>query len=228
MSDGENFIVYKNAEHNETVPNTIGRKFKVKLLNRGNRITMQVSRDGRHWTTLVEDLDVSGMHHNNYRGFLALRIGLLSAGKGTAAFKEFRYKNAIPQEKDIAAYLLAYHLDETHSLHFALSRNGYTFTALNNGLPVMGGDTLAREHGIWNPHIYRGLDGAFCAVMTDLHGLGMKAGWRDTEFERDRQEYGWGNNYGFVMMKSWDLIHWKHTAIRLDTLTPGLKEMGCA
>lgn len=228
MSDGENFIVYKNAEDSETVPNKIGRKFKVKLLNRGNKVTMQVSSDGWNWTALVENLDVSLMQHNKYRGFLALRIGLLSAGKGTATFKKFRYKNAIPQEKDMAAYLLAYHRDETHSLHFALSDDGYIFTALNDNKPVVSGDSIAREHGIRDPHIYRGPDGAFYAVMTDLHGQGMKAGWRNTEFERDRKEYGWGNNYGFVMMKSWDLINWKHTTVRLDTLTSGLKEMGCA
>ncbi len=228
LSDGKNFTVYKDAEHSETVPSRIGHKFKMKLLNRGNRVTMQVGIGDGNWTTLAENLDVSMMHHNNYRGFLALRVGLLSAGKGSAAFKAFRYKNALPQEKDMAAYLLAYHLDETHSLHFALSRDGYTFTALNDNRPIVSGDSIAREHGIRDPHIYRGPDGAFYAVMTDLHGQGMKAGWRKTEFERDRKEYGWGNNYGFVMMKSWDLIHWRHTAVRLDTLTAGLKEVGCA
>jgi len=228
IADGKNFTIYKDAEHSETVPNKIGSKFKVKLLNRGNRVTMQVASGDGNWTTLAENLDVSIMQHNKYRGFLALRVALLSVGKGTAQFKEFRYKNAIPQEKEMAAYLLAYHRDETHSLHFALSRDGYTFTALNDGKPVVNGDSIAREHGIRDPHIYRGPDGAFYTVMTDLHALGMEAGWRNTEFERDRKEYGWGNNYGFVMMKSWDLINWKHTAVRLDTLTSGLKEIGCA
>ncbi len=228
MADEKNFFVYKDAEHCERIPNEIGRQFKVKLLNRGNKVTMQVGSNGKDWTTLAENLDVSLMQHNKYHGFLALRVALLSAGKGRAEFREFRYKNAVPQEKDMAAYLLVYHRDETHSLHFALSDDGYTFTALNNGDPVVGGDSIARERGVRDPHIYRGPDGAFYAVMTDLHGLGMKAGWRDTEFERDRKVYGWGNNYGFVMMKSWDLINWKHTTVRLDTLTAGLKEMGCA
>lgn len=228
MADGNHFIIYKHAGQRKVVLNTVGEKFRLRLMNRGNRVTFQVCGQGCEWKSLVEDVDVSFMQHNHYRGFLSLRVGLLSAGKGTATFRSFRYKNAIPQEKDMAAYLMAYHLDETHGLHFALSRDGYTFTALNGGEPVVGGDTIAHEHGIRDPHIYRGPDGAFYAVMTDLHAQGMKAGWRKTEFERDRMVYGWGNNYGFVMMKSWDLIHWKHTAVRLDTLTAGLGEMGCA
>ena len=228
MSEGNNFIVYKDVERIETIPNNIGSKFKVKFLNRGNRVTMQVGKDDGNWTTLVENLDVSFMEHNKYRGFLALRVGLLSAGEGQAEFKEFRYKNGLPQEKDMAAYLLAYHLDETHSLHFALSRDGYTFTALNDNKPVVAGDTIANQRGIRDPHIYRGTDGAFYLTMTDLHAKGMEAGFRNTETERDRKTYGPMNNRGIVMMKSWDLINWKHTAIRFDTLTAELKEMGCA
>ena len=53
--------------------------------------------------TLAEGIDVSGMHHNAYKGFYALRIGLVSIGKGEAAFHQFRYKNAVPQEKDLSA-----------------------------------------------------------------------------------------------------------------------------
>ena len=70
-------------------------------------------------------------------------------------------KNAVPQEKDLSAYLMVFHKDETHGLYMALSRDGYTFTALNDGEPVLAGDTIAYQRGIRDPYIYRGPDGAF-------------------------------------------------------------------
>jgi hypothetical protein len=98
------------------------------------------------WTSLIENLDVSGLHHNKYGGFYALRIGLLSAGKGQARFNQFRYKNAVPQEKDMSAYLMVFHKDETHGLYMALSPDGYHFTALNNGKP--GTPSLYRKASV--------------------------------------------------------------------------------
>lgn len=83
--------------------------------------------------------------------------------------RRFRYKNAVPQEKDLSAYLMVFHKDETHGLYMALSRDGYTFTALNDGEPVLAGDTIAYQRGIRDPYIYRGPDGAFYLAMTDLH-----------------------------------------------------------
>ena len=139
------------------------------------------------------------MHHNAYKGFYALRIGLVSIGKGEAAFRRFRYKNAVPQEKDLSAYLMVFHKDETHGLYMALSRDGYTFTALNDGEPVLAGDTIAYQRGIRDPYIYRGPDGAFYLAMTDLHVFARRDGYRETEWERDRNMYGWGNNKGLVL-----------------------------
>ena len=63
--------------------------------------------------------------------------------------------------------------------------------------------------------------------MTDLHIYAQKDGFRDTEWERDGKEYGWGNNRGLVLMKSWDLINWKRTNARFDLLSAGLGEIGC-
>ncbi len=226
-SDGKNFTIYKNGKNSQTLPNTIGKRFIAKILNRGNRMTVKVSRDGQKWDTLAEDIDVSSLHHNNYKGFYALRIGLLSARKGSATFRDFRYRNAIPQEKDMAAYLMVCHRDETHGLYMALSRDGYSFTALNDGNPIMAGDTIAYQRGIRDPHIYRGPDGAFYLAMTDLHVFGQRDGYRTTQWERDGKQYAWGNNRGLVLMKSWDLINWKRANIRFDKLSAGLEEVGC-
>lgn len=137
-------------------------------------------------------------------------------------------KSAIPDEKEMSAYLMVYFKDESHGLYMALSDDGYSFTALNKGLPVMAGDTLAEQKGIRDPHIYRGPDGAFYMAMTDLHIFAQKAGYRTTEWERDGKKYGWGNNRSLVLMKSWDLISWSRSIVRLDKSFPGYDEIGCA
>lgn len=227
VSDGKTFTVWRDGEHSETLPNKLGRTFHLRLRNQGNIVQMAASRDGKDWTVLAEGVDVSAFHHNNYKGFYALRVGLLSAGRGEAEFRNFDYHNAVPQEKDMAAYLMVFHQDETHGLHMAISRDGYTFTALNDGQPIFAGDTIAVQKGIRDPHIMRGPDGAFYLSMTDLHVFAKRDGYRDTEWERDRRQYGWGNNRGLVLMKSWDLLHWKRANVEFDKLSAGLADVGC-
>lgn len=227
VSDGKKFTIYQNAGKKFELPNKIGKRFIAKIRNQGNNVRIVVSKDGITWTTLVENMDVSGLHHNNYKGFYALRIGLLSAGKGSAGFKQFRYRNAVPREKEMSAYLMVFHKDETHGLYMAVSRDGYTFTALNDAKPVIAGDTIAIQKGIRDPHIFRGPDGAFYLAMTDLHIYAEREGFRSTEWERDGNEYGWGNNRGLVLMKSWDLINWKRTNVAFDSLSAGLSDIGC-
>jgi predicted GH43/DUF377 family glycosyl hydrolase len=124
------------------------------------------------------------------------------------------------------AYLLTYFKDDTHSLYFALSDDGYTFTDVNGGKPVISGDTIAQQKGIRDPHITRGKDGAFYLAMTDLHIYGKEAGYRTTKWERD-EKYGWGNNRGFVLMKSFDLIHWTRSNVIVQDLFPDL-DVACA
>ena len=68
-------------------------------------------------------------------------------------------KHKLPSEKGMGAYLFTYFNDQTHSLFMAISYDGYTFTALNNGEPVIAGDSIAEQHGIRDPHIYRAPNG---------------------------------------------------------------------
>jgi hypothetical protein len=55
-------------------------------------------------------------------------------------------EKAFPKEKDMSSYLLVYFKDDTHGLYFALSDDGYTFTDVNGGNPVIAGDTIAQEN----------------------------------------------------------------------------------
>ena len=132
------------------------------------------------------------------------------------------------REKDMGAYLFTYFSDPTHSLFMAISYDGYTFTAVNNGQPIIAGDSIAEQHGIRDPHIYRAPNGKFYIAMTDLHVFGRQKGIRATQWERP-ERYGWGNNRGLVLMASDDLIHWTHHVARIDRLFPEhFGEIGCA
>lgn len=227
-SNGKTFTIYKGKDKTDVVRSTFNRHFYIKLLNRANRLFIYASKDGNDWIEMAGNINVSDFHHNNYKGFYALRPALVSFGKGHTQYHSFTYRNAIPEEKDMAAYLLVYHQDEDHSLHAAISRDGYSFTALNNNKPIISGDTIADQKGIRDPHIYRGPDGAFYLAMTDLHIYAQREGHRTTEWERDGKFYGWGNNRGLVLMKSFDLINWQRTNIRFDQMSKEFAQIGCA
>lgn len=132
-------------------------------------------------------------------------------------------------DKEWGAYLMVFFSDATHDLFMATSPDGYTFTAINDGKPIISGDSIAEQRGIRDPHISRGPDGAFYLAMTDLHIFAKDEGLRDTQWERPSEKYGWGNNRGLVLMKSYDLINWTRSNLRMDKLFPDkFGNIGCA
>jgi hypothetical protein len=187
---------------------------------------MQADRQSFRRFTLVrstEPLTAERAWQKNSSAVLALLVLLSLSCLGNA-----NRLSSTPDEKDMQAYLLVYFQDNTHSLHFALSTDGYAFTAVNNGVPVVAGDTIASQKGVRDPHIARGPDGAFYLAMTDLHLNAQRLGYRTTRWERPQEQYDWGNNRGFVLMKSSDLINWTHSNVLLTEAFDELKEMGCA
>ncbi|MFA6872456.1 MAG: immunoglobulin-like domain-containing protein [Bacteroidaceae bacterium] len=139
-----------------------------------------------------------------------------------------QFKVNVAAQEDFSNYLLVYFNDSTHSLFMALSDDGYVFTSLNDGKPVMAGDTISEQGGIRDPHIFRAPDGTFYLTLTDLHIFADKCG-RTTEWQRDGKLYGWGNNRALVLLKSCDLIHWQRTIYRVDLAFPEkFGDIGCA
>ncbi len=126
------------------------------------------------------------------------------------------------------AYLLSYFQEHVHALHFAISRDGYRFTALNHGKPVLSGLTIAKQKGIRDPYLMRGPDGAFYLTMTDLHIYAQQEGLRATRWQRPEARYGWGNNRDLILMKSRDLIHWTHASVDVTRLSPAYRDAGIA
>lgn len=151
------------------------------------------------------------MHHQHYTVYWDTASGTASAEEASGGD---------------GPYLMVYHEDRDHSLHMALSDDGYHFHALNHDEPVMAGDSIARERGIRDPHIYRAPDGSFLLAMTDLHCRAKELGLRPTTWERDEKIYDWGNNRGLVLARSFDLIHWTHTQVTFDHF-PGFSDVAC-
>ncbi len=86
---------------------------------------------------------------------------------------------------------------------FALSADGYNYTPLNDGKPIISSDTIANKKAVRDPHILRGEDGYFYMVVTDM-----------------RSSQGWSSNDGLVLLRSNDLINWTHSAIDFPTTWP--------
>lgn len=99
MADRKNIYVYTGAGQPQVYPNTLGSHFTVRLSNRADRLTVEMSNDHTTWHALAKGIDVSHMHHNRYKGFFALRIALASAGRGKVNFTQFRYQPATPTAK---------------------------------------------------------------------------------------------------------------------------------
>jgi hypothetical protein len=134
----------------------------------------------------------------------------------------------MPAEKDLAGYFMVYFKDQTHSVYFAISRDGVHFTDVNGGNPVIDGRKVAEQRGVRDPYIMRGPDGAFYLGLTDMHASGQRAGVRTTAWERPDSIYGWGNNRALVLMKSYDLVRWTAHSFRIDIAWPEqFGEVGC-
>ena len=107
-------------------------------------------------------------------------------------------------QNDKVAYLFTYftgNAPEQEQICYALSDDGYNWTPLNNGRPVLASDTIAFTGCVRDPHILRCEDGkTFYMVATDM-----------------KSNLGWSSNRGMVLMKSTDLIHWEHTVIHFPT-----------
>lgn len=69
------------------------RRVRVRLTNDHNVVTFEYSHDdGRSWQLHTLRMEVSGIHHNVFGGFLSLKPGIYAAGEGTVRLIDFRYR----------------------------------------------------------------------------------------------------------------------------------------
>jgi len=82
-------------EHGWMRENMATRTVHIKVTNRSNIVTFHYSHDGTNWTQHPWQMEVSGLHHNVFGGFLSLKIGIYCAGEGEVAVRQFDYR-ALP------------------------------------------------------------------------------------------------------------------------------------
>jgi len=69
------------------------RNLRMRLTNDQQVITYEYSQDnGRSWTRHPTRMEVSGLHHNVFGGFLSLKVGIYCAGSGKVQLRDFRYQ----------------------------------------------------------------------------------------------------------------------------------------
>jgi xylan 1,4-beta-xylosidase len=69
------------------------RSLRLRMTNDENVLTWHYSHDeGQSWQRHGTRMEVSGIHHNVFGGFLSLRLGLYVAGEGGAKLRDFRYR----------------------------------------------------------------------------------------------------------------------------------------
>lgn len=119
---------------------------------------------------------------------------------------------AKPARLNYKAYLFAYFTGNSkneEAIHFAISKDGYHYTALNNDKPVIASDTISETGGTRDPHILRGADGkTFYMVATDMVSAN-----------------GWNSNRAMVLLRSTDLVHWQHTIVNIQKTYSGQEEL---
>jgi len=75
-------------------------------------------------------------------------------------------------QKKYSAYLFTYftgNRKEQEAIHFEISKDGYTFSALNNNKPILSSQDISESGGVRDPHILRGSDAKFFyMVVTDM------------------------------------------------------------
>lgn len=91
LADKENVLTNLRGWQFPTEKNVLKNHVFLRLKNINNTVDLFYSIDGKNWIKIENSLEVSSLNHNVLGGFLSLRIGLCSIGKGSVTFKNFRY-----------------------------------------------------------------------------------------------------------------------------------------
>lgn len=117
-----------------------------------------------------------------------------------------------PAEENFVGYLFAYFTGnriEEEAVCYAVSYDGYNYYAINDNKPVLLSKEISSTGGVRDPHILRGHDGkTFYMVLTDMVSAN-----------------GWDSNRAMVLLKSNDLINWKHHVINIQKRYDGHEDL---
>ena len=114
-------------------------------------------------------------------------------------------------ERKYKGYLFAYFTgngEGEEAIHFALSRDGFTYQALNGDRPILSSQAISQTGGVRDPHILRGRNGWFYMVVTDM-----------------RSAWGWDSNRAMVLLKSRNLIDWTSSVVNIQQKYAGQEDL---
>ena len=110
-----------------------------------------------------------------------------------------------PKDSPYSHYLFTFFpSNNDENIYYAVSDDGYNYTTVNKGKPVVTAQGITVMGGLRDPHILRGEDGLFYMVATDM-----------------RANLGWESNRGMVLMRSKDLVHWTTSTVHFPTRYAG-------
>jgi len=123
----------------------------------------------------------------------------------------FSKSKKVPKQT-YTSYLFVYFTGNNikdESIHFAISHDGYSYTALNNNQAILNSIEISSTGGVRDPHILRCEDGkTFYMVATDM-----------------ASKNGWDSNRAMVLLKSTDLINWSYSIINIQKRYKGQKNL---
>ena len=69
------------------------KSVRIRVTNVDNVITYHYSHDsGKNWIRHPTRMEVSGLNHNVFGGFLSLKVGIFAAGEGSVQLSDFSYR----------------------------------------------------------------------------------------------------------------------------------------
>jgi beta-xylosidase len=92
LADKENILTNFKGWQFPTEKKVIQRHVTLRLRNVNNTVDMYYSTDGKKWNKTENSFEVSSYTHNALGGFVGLRVGLCSIGKGEVKFRNFTYQ----------------------------------------------------------------------------------------------------------------------------------------
>lgn len=123
-----------------------------------------------------------------------------------------QFEVLVAEKEGMSAYLFAYFTGNALSdeaLRFAISKDGYTYKALNDNKPILDSKIISSSGGIRDPHILRGIDGkTFYMVATDMVSA-----------------LGWNSNRAMILMKSTNLTDWQTSVVNIQDTFSGYDDL---
>jgi xylan 1,4-beta-xylosidase len=90
---GERMVSYRGGKASYwPEPIAKSRKLDLRIVNEGNIVTMYHRVPGEDWIRHGVRSEVSGYHANTMDDLASLRPALFASGKGTARFRDYRYR----------------------------------------------------------------------------------------------------------------------------------------